>query len=104
MAKKKTNGLGRQILQTMRDLSALIADTHHPQRIQELMSQYRELEDKLEVLIEANLDSASEEYKAATKGLREASAKIQAALSGMETVAEAIAAVGHAVGFLADLA
>ena len=101
MAQKK---LGRQLLDTLDDLTLLIEATHDEQRIKELDEQSSRLVKEIGRLVDAKLDSASAEYKAATRGLHDASVTIQNAIKGIDSIVAAVAAVAEALDLVAELA
>jgi DNA repair ATPase RecN len=100
MAKKK---LGRQLLDTLKDVGDLIADTNDPTRLDHLIKHRRQLLQKISVLVDANIREATKEYKEATKSLDNASKSIKRALKGMESVANAIKTIAKAVDTLSPL-
>jgi len=104
MANKSDKKLGRQLLETLDSLTALIEVTHDPERLKELNQQSTKLSKQIGQLVEARLDSASAEYLEATRGLVAASAAIRQAMKGIDSVVNAIAAVSQAIDLVAEVA
>lgn len=100
MAKKK---LGRQLLDTLKDVTALISDTNDPVRLDQLIKQRRQLLIKISALVDANITEATNEYKEATNNLENASKSIKKTLKGIESVANAIKTVAKALDALSPL-
>jgi hypothetical protein len=105
MAKKRSTqkGLGQQLLDTMEDVIALMEDTNDIDRLKELNALRKEISRKAGELIEANLDSSTAEYKAATANLKNASNDIKKAIKGLESVKNAIASTAKALDLVAGL-
>ena len=101
MAKTKT--LGRQLLATLRDVNKLRAATTDTDRREELKECRERLLDELGDLVDKNLDRASQEYKAATAGLTEASSMIRDTLEEMENVAKAISTIAKAIDLVSQV-
>lgn len=100
---KEQKKLGRQLLDTLKNVTALIAGTTDPDKIEGLIELRGQLLDQIGELVDKNLRKASEEYAAAAQGLEEASEAIQKALKGMETVATAISVTAKAVDLVAKV-
>jgi chromosome segregation ATPase len=96
--------LGRRLLQTLDEITALIEVTHDPERLNELEKLSSKLTHQIGALVETNLNSASAEYQAATRGLADASAQIQSAMKGLDSVVNAIASISKALDLVAELA
>ncbi len=96
--------IGRQLLDTLSDVTALIADTNDPDQVAELARQRQELSQQISALVDKNLDAGTKAYKDATVSLVAASESIRKAINGMEAVAKAIAAVGQALDLVGKLA
>ncbi len=100
---KRTKKLGRQLLDTLRDVHALMGATTNPDRLQQLVEQRARLLKQIGDLVDKNITQASKEYKAATTGLQQASAKIRTAIEGIESVANAITTVAKALDLVSKV-
>lgn len=100
---KKTKKLGRQLLETLRDITSLMGATTNSDRLEQIAEQRATLLKQISDLVDKNLDQASKEYKAATVGLQQASAMIRTAIEGMESVANAITTVAKAIDLISKV-
>src|SRR3954452_22131130 len=94
--------LGRQLLQSMRDIDDLLEKTKDPAKRKKLNSQYDKLHVQMADLIEASLNPADARYVAATNALSAASDTIEAALDDMKQVAQAIKAIAEAINLVTE--
>lgn len=95
--------LGQQLLATLKNVQSLMVHTNDPDRLVELSNQRVALLDAIAKLVDANLNKGSQEYKAATAALQDASDMAQNAIKGLESVAKAIASVAKAVDVVSKL-
>jgi hypothetical protein len=104
MAATAEQTLGRQLLVTLEDVNGLFARTSTREELDQVDQQRARLLHLIGTLIDRNLDSGTQEYLAATRGLQDASVQIRLAIRRMEKVAEAITALGQALDLVARLA
>ena len=104
MPPKEELTLGRRLLVTLEDVNALIPKAKSAAQLKMLKDSRKKLLEQIGILVDSNLDSASEEYRAATLGLQEASTSIRDALKDMENVAKAIELLAKAVDLVAKVA
>jgi hypothetical protein len=95
--------LGRQLLLTIEEIGHLKAITIHEERLQELDEIEAQMIEQLADLIDENLDQQSAKYQAAAQGLRDASSTIATTIEGLESLANAIKALGKAADLVASL-
>ncbi len=102
MASENDIPLGRRLLSILDSINDLIPKAS-TEELEDLKQKRKKLLEQIGVLIDKNLDAASQEYKRATNGLKDASKSIQDAIRGMERVAEAIKAIAQAIDLVAKL-
>ena len=102
MPPQKDEKLGRGLLRMLEEINALIPKAQ-AEDLENLKKTRAELLDRIGTLVDANLDSASREYREATNGLNGASAAIQRAIAGIESVAKAVAAIAKVLELIAKL-
>ena len=102
MASENDLPLGRLLLSTLDAINDLIPKASS-RELKDLKQSRKKLLQQISVLIDKNLDAASQEYRRATNGLKDASKTIQDALAGMKRVAEAIKAIAQAIDLIAKL-
>jgi len=96
--------LGRQMLATLNDITALMGATHDPNQLNVLIEQRAQLLAKIADLVDKVLDQESEQYKAATLGLQAASASVRLAIQDLSQVQDAIKIVATALSLAAKAA
>ena len=95
--------LGRQMLAALGNVQDLIEVTHDDQRLKELRAQRVQLLKTISDLVDANIQSGTDEYKAATAAIQDASKTIKGAIEGLKAVADAIKSLGDALDLVTGL-
>ena len=103
MGPENEETVGRRLLRMLEEINTLIPKAQSGD-LENLRKVRKELLERIDTLVEGNLDRASREYQEAADGLSAASAAIRRAIAGMETVAKAVAAAAKALELVAKLA
>lgn len=103
MALDNGTTLGRELLNALEAVTGLIPKATSIQDLNNLRTTRARLIEQIGTLVDTNLNRASQEYRAATSGLLEASASIRSAISGMESVAKAVETLAKTLDLVARL-
>jgi hypothetical protein len=88
----------------MENVIELMEATNDPDRLEELDAVRKRMSKQAGRLIEAELDKSTDQYKAATAGLQDASRAIRDAIRGLEAVKKAIEVAAEALDLVAKVA
>jgi hypothetical protein len=104
MSDQKPKGLGQQLMDAMEKTLALQKATNDPAQRKELSAVRKKLSAEAGRLIDAALDAATEEYKAAAEGLEEACDLADKGIQDVNSVRDAIVALTQAADFVSKVA
>lgn len=96
--------LGERLAETASTLLDLQKQTKSPAKKQRIAGQLKELLDLAGRLVDANVSTATNEYKEATTGLQQATSAIKKAMKDLAKVADAIDKIAKALDFLVKVA